>query len=239
MWATKRTEFMKSDQNVRKIESLLQKTALLVLLATAAGLPAIQRTEAAANVVVWDTGAHFADAVDVADKTGWKPVPADLLTLEADPPKAASDPGYYGREYAFQGDAVVENRSLAAVFWSAKGRVVIYSKANPTQPGGASSGNSGLGRKILEFTPLLPKAKQQLKLGLNQEQSGKRLIDSIDFDNDGQGLYLAALGAPGIWHREELKPAYLEKDVAINWKRPFPAKWKTQLSEAGVKTTFT
>ena len=343
---------MKSDQNVRKIESLLQKTALLVLLATAAGLPAIQRTEAAANVVVWDTGAHFADAVDVADKTGWKPVPADLLTLEADPPKAASDPGYYGREYSFTGDAVVENHSLAAVFWSAKGRVVIYSKANAAPPGGASSGNTGLGRKILEFTALQtktqpagisrceilrnaddevalevffsakgatdvsavftfgkteiveikpapnmkgvslispveygvvpsfigddlifdpaaypsantlcipsenlflgllpgednmlvmtwPKGKQQLKLGLAREQQGKRLIESLDFDNDGQSFYLAALGAPGIWHREELKPSYLEKDAAINWKRPFPAKWKTQLTEAGVKTTFT
>ena len=47
------------------------------------------------------------------------------------------------------------------------------------------------------------------------------------------------MGAPGIWHREELKPSYLEKDTAIHWKRPFPAKWKTQLTEAGVKTTFT
>src|SRR5207249_6500142 len=159
MWATKRTEFMKSDQNVRKIESLLQKTALLVLLATAAGLPAIQQTEAAANVVVWDTVAHFADAVDVADKAGWKPVPTDLLTLEADPPKAASDPGYYGREYSFKGDAVVENRSLAAVFWSAKGRVVIYSKADdaPSGSGGVSPQSTGLGAKILEFFPLQTK----------------------------------------------------------------------------------
>jgi len=343
---------MKSYQSVRGRESLLQKTALLVLLATVAVPPAIQRTEAAANVVVWDTVAHFAETAEVADKTGWKPVPTDLLTLEADPPKAASDPGYYGREYSFTGDAVVENRSLAAVFWSAKGRVVIYSKTNATLPGGASSGNTGLGRKILEFTPLQtktqparisrceilrnaddevalkvffsakasadvsavfafgkteiieikpaanmkgvsllgaveygvvpgfigddlifnpaeypsantlcipaenlflgflpsedhmlvmtwPKGKQQLKLSLNQEQPGKRLIESLDFDNDGQSFYLAALGAPGIWHREELKPTYLEKDTAIHWKRPFPAKWKTQLSEAGVRTTFT
>ncbi len=343
---------MKSYQSVKRRESLLQKTALLVLLATAAGLPAIQQTEAAANVVVWDTVARFADAVDVADKAGWKPVPTDLLTLEADPPKAASDPGYYGREYSFTGDAVVENRSLAAVFWSARGRVVIYSKANASLPGGASAANPGLGRRILEFTPLQtktqparislcellrnaddevalevffstrgstdssavfvfgkteiieikpaanmkgvsllgavaygvvpgfvgddlifdpaeypsantlcipaenlflgllpgeeetlvmtwPKGKQQLKLGLNQEQPGKRLIESLDFDNDQQGFYLAALGAPGIWHREELKPSYLEKDTAIHWKRPFPAKWKTQLTEAGVRTTFT
>jgi len=343
---------MKSYPSVRKIKSPLQKAALLVVLATAAGPPAIQRTEAGANVVVWDTVAHFAETAEIADKTGWKPVPTDLLTLEADPPKAASDPGYYGREYSFTGDAVIENRSVATVFWSAKGRVVIYSKTNATLPGGASSGNTGLGRKILEFTPLQtktqparisrcevlrnaddevalkvffsakgvadvstvfvfgkteiieikpaanmkgvsllgaveygvvpgfvgddlifnpaeypsantlcipaeslflgllpgedhmlvmtwPKGKQQLKLSLNQEQPGKRLIESLDFDNDEQSFYLAALGAPGIWHREELKPTYLEKDTAIHWKRPFPAKWKTQLTEAGVKTTFT
>src|SRR5262249_50001298 len=36
-----------------------------------------------------------------------------------------------------------------------------------------------------------------------------------------------------------LPSSYLEKDVASAWQRPFPAKWKTQLSEAGVKTTFT
>src|SRR5207248_3084692 len=30
----------------------------------------------------------------------------------------------------------------------------------------------------------------------------------------------------------------LEKDVRMDWKRPFPAKWKTQLYEADVKTTF-
>ena len=80
-------------------------------------------------------------------------MPPDLLTLEADPPKASSDPGYYGREYSFKGDAVVENRTLAAVFLSAKGRVVIYSKDDATLTNGASQANAGLGRKILEFVP--------------------------------------------------------------------------------------
>src|SRR2546426_7504877 len=157
MWATKRTEFMKLYQSVRRRETPLQKTALLVLLATAAGPPAIQRTEAAANVVVWDTLARLADAVDVADKVGWKPVPTDLLTLEADPPKAASDPGYYGREYSFTGDAVVENCSLTAVFWSARGRVFLYSKENAN--GGDSPGSNGFGNKVLEFVPLQPNAQ--------------------------------------------------------------------------------
>jgi len=342
---------MKPYQRVQKSRSLLERAALVLVLAIPVGLPAVQRAEATTNIALWDTFQHFADNLDIGNRAGWKTVPRDLLTLEADPPKASSDPGYYGREYSFSGDAVVENSSLAAVFWSAQGRVVIYSKANATLSDAASSGNTAAGRKILELFPVQtknksttirrcqilrnagdevalevaffsegsaevsvvfgfgkseiveikpaenvkslrllspieygvvpsfigddlifdpaeyssenalsipseniflgllrgeenmlvmtwPKGKQQMKLTLGNPQEGKRLMESIDFDNDGQSLYLAALRAPGIWHREELKASYLEKDTPIKWKRPFPAKWKTQLYEAEVKTTF-
>jgi hypothetical protein len=310
-----------------------------------------QRTEAAPNVVVWDAGSRFAETTDAANRAGWKAVPTELFALETEPAKAASDPGYYGREYSFKGDAVVENPSLIAVFWSAKGRVVLYSKTDAARAGSVSPGNTALGQKILEFAPLQskaqsgrirrceivrnagdevvlevffsgngfedssalfsfgrneiveikpaekmkgisllgpieygivpgfigddlifgpaeyaaadtlclpvenvfvglleggdkqlvmtwPKGKQQLTLRAAASPQGKRLVESLDFASDGQSLYLAALSAPGLWHREELKPAYLEKDVALSWKRPFAAKWKTQLTEAGVKTTF-
>ena len=133
----------------------MHKTACLVLLAAASILTA----EAATNVVVWDAGSRFADATGDGDRTGWKSVPSEMFALEADPPKAASDPGYYGREYSFKGDAVVENRSLAAVFWSAKGRVVLYSKAGDASSSGPPSGRTGLGRKILEFVPLQSKTQ--------------------------------------------------------------------------------
>ncbi len=33
--------------------------------------------------------------------------------------------------------------------------------------------------------------------------------------------------------------SYLEKDVASKWKRPFPAKWVTQLWEGDARTTYT
>ena len=341
---------MNLHDGLKKIELRFHKTPLVWLLAVAAGVLAIHQTKAATNVVIWDTSVHFSDSVDVANKSGWKAVPTDLLTLEANPPKASSDPGYYGREYSFNGDAVVENQSLIAVFWSAKGKVILYSKG--TLPDGASSGNSSPGKKILEFVPLQtknqatrirhcgivrnaadeaalevsfsassspeasavfvfgkseivevkpaatlkgisvmspiqygvvpsfigddlifsppddssmqsvslpsenvflgllegennmfvmtwPKGTQQIQLSPGKEKEGKHLIESVDFQNDGQSLYLAPLQAHGIWHREELKPSYLEKDTAITWKRPFPAKWKTQLYEADVKTTFT
>src|SRR5687767_11900123 len=151
---------MKLYRSVRKVELILRTTALLIGLTAAAGISTIQRVEAGANVVLWDTSSPFSDTLNVEDRTGWKPVPSDLLTLEADPPKASSDPGYYGREYTFKGDAVVENHSLAAVFWSAKGRVAIYSKENPTLPTGASRRNEPFSRKIVEFVPLQTKARQ-------------------------------------------------------------------------------
>jgi len=291
------------------------------------------------STLVWDTLSPFVNEVDVRDRTNWKPVPTDLLMLELDPSAATSDPAYYGREYSFKGDVVVENEHLTAVFWSGKGRVVIYSKTDsskksvefvPLQLKGKPASitycsilqNTGdeaalevsfsaketedalsaifsFGKtEIIEIKPaenmkgmsllspieygvmpdfisddlifdpgkypsmttlyipsdnlflgLLkgqnnmlvitwPKGKQQMKLVLDNKQREPRLIESVDFDNDGKSIYLALLDAPGIWHKEELKPSYLEKDVAINWKRPFPAKWITQLYEAGVKTTF-
>jgi hypothetical protein len=344
---------MKSDPFVKKSELLWRKAVRLALLAMVTGLAGLQQTEAATNVVVWDTGSRFADTADAGNRTAWKAVPSELFVFEADPSKAASDPGYYGQEYSFKGDAVVENRGLIAVFWSAKGRAVLYSKIKDTASGSgdALGGRTSFGHKILEFAPrpsqtqpgkishceilrnaadevmievsftapgspdtsavfsfgktdiveikpaagmkgirlfspieygvvpgfigddlifgsaeignadtvtvpsenvflgLLrgeasefvmtwPKGKQQLTLRSGPGPEGKRGIESIDFENDGQSLHLAALCGPGIWHREELKPTYLEKDVGLSWKRPFAARWKTQLSEAGVKTTF-
>ena len=342
---------MKSNRDVNNREPRWQSTALLFLLATAMGLTAIQSVEAAASVELWDKVARQADATNAAGRDTWKAVPSELFVFEADAAKAASDPGYYGREYSFQGDAVVSNHRLTAVFSAAQGRVIIYTEAEMGAPGGASAKGAGLPRKIVELVPLQtksqpgkitrceilrnagdevvldvsfsaqgsadvsatftfgkneiveikpgakmkgislfspveygvvpgfigddlifgpaefastdtlslpvenvfvgllkgeadqlvmtwPKGRQQLDLRLAKDAEGRRVVESLNFDNDGQSLYLAALSAPGIWHREELKPAFLEKDVALAWKKPFAAKWKTQLSEAGVRTTF-
>ena len=315
-------------------------TALVLLAAIKPSVSISQGKEETVNAVVWDTLSPFVDTVDVRDRTNWQRVPADLLTLEADPPTAFSDPGYYGREYAFEGDVVVENNHFTAVFWSRKGKVVIYSKVDSSQErvgfvplqlkgkpasishcsilqntgdeaavevsfsGSQTQDNcsaifSFSQREIVEIKPaedmkgmsllspieygivpdfiaddlifdageyasmdtlhiplgnlfvgLLkgqdsmlvvtwPAGKQQMRLVLDNKEREPRLIESVDFDNDGKSIYLALLEAPGIWHKEELKPSYLEKDVAIDWKRPFPAKWMTQLLEAGVETTFT
>ncbi|MFX0196167.1 MAG: hypothetical protein ACFFCW_08595 [Candidatus Hodarchaeota archaeon] len=331
---------MKFCRGICSCELLLRQTALILLLVTSTEASIAPKKENTANTQIWDTLSPFVNTVDLHNRSNWKPVPTDLLTLELDPSAAFSDPGYYGREYAFKGDVVVENEHLTAVFWSRKGRVVIYSKADSSKKsiefvpiqlkekpasitncsimqntddeaalevsfsaGGTRENLSAViafdKSEIVEikraenikgislfgpieygivpsfigddlifnprdypsmdtlcipsenlFLGLLkgqnnvlvvtwPDGKQQMKLTLDNEQREPRLIESVDFSNDGKSIYLAILSAPSIWHKEELIPSYLEKDIAINWKRPFPAKWITQLSEAEVKTTFT
>ncbi len=329
---------MKSDRGIGSYGLFLRKTTLIVLLITGTGISAAGSDRKTANTLIWDTISPLSDTAGLQNRTNWKLVPTDLLMLERDPATASSDPGYYGREYAFNGDAVVENEHLTAAFQSKKGCVVIYSKAdskskklqfvplelkgrpakithcsilqNTGQDAALEVTFSGEGKNLsaaiafdragivdikpdgnmkgislispiehgvvpsfigddLIFSPsqyastntlcvpsenlfvgLLegqndmlvvtwPEGKQQMKLVLGDNQQGPRLVESVDFDNDGKSLYLAVLSAPGIWHKEELKPAYLEKDVTINWKRPFHAKWITQLSEGRVQTTYT
>jgi hypothetical protein len=328
---------MKSDRGIGSYGLSLWKT-LIVLLVTGTAIPAAGVEEKTANTLIWDTMSPFTDTVDLSKRTNWKPVPADLLRLESNPFMAFSDPGYYGREYTFYGDAVVENEHLTAVFKSKTGRVLIFSKAdsnskklqfvplelkdkpatithctilqNTGDQAALEVTFSGEGKDFsaviafdragivdvkpdrnmkgisiispiehgivpnfigddLIFSPVdyasmnilrvpsenlfvgllegrndmlvvtWPEGKQQMKLVLGSKQQESRLVESIDFDNDGKSLYLALLSAPGIWHEEKLKPTYLEKDVTIEWKRPFWAKWITQLSEGRVQTTYT
>jgi hypothetical protein len=281
------------------------------------------------GTLIWDTQSPFVDEVDLRDRGNWKVV--------VDP--IHGNPAFYGREYFFKGDAVVENEKLVAVFCSGKGRVVVYSKADPNQKkvelvplqlkqesaritncqilqntgddatlevsfAGAiteeklSAIFSFSKKEIVDIKPsenmkgisllspieygivpdfiaddlildpkeysstitlyipsenlflgLLrgqnsmlvvtwPKGKQKMRLLLGNREEKYRLIESVDFENDGKSVYLALLEAPGIWHKEGLKPSYLEKDIAIDWKKPFPAKWITQLREGGVRTTY-
>ena len=342
---------MKPYRDVTKRKTVLLEALLQALLATAVALAAVQRVQAASNIVLWDTLSPLSGNLEAQDRTGWRVVPSDLLSLEADSRAASSDPGYYGREYLFKGDAVVENARLAAVFRSTKGQVEVYLKEEAASPAGGTGPKAQLGRKVVELAPLQtkaqaatlsrldivrnrgdetalevtfsakgcpdatgvfgfgkreivelrpaanmkglsvgsaiahviapsfigddlilspaeypsaetlrvpaenlllglvegeqsqlvmtwPKGRQHVALRLGAEQKGKPLVQSIDFDNDGQSLYLAVQGAPGIWHKEALPPSYLEKEVPVQWKRPFQARWKTQLWEAGVRTTF-
>src|SRR5260370_23879988 len=119
---------MKLFRDARQSATLFGGIPLLALTVLVGPGPSLPGAQATPTVVLWDTSTPFSARPSIDNRASWKNVPGDLLTLEANPPKASSDPGYYGREYSFKGDAVVENDRIAAVFWSAKGRVVIYSK---------------------------------------------------------------------------------------------------------------
>jgi hypothetical protein len=306
---------------------------LPAVLVIAMGLSAVQASEPSANVVIWDTPQTIGGMFNVRDRTGWNAVPVDLFTLEADPAKAFSDPGYYGREFTFTGRPVIENGRFTAVFYPEKGECVIFSKSDsgpaplgfsltPAKPGSANGSRCRVLRntgseaaielvsdagtaivafdrtEIVEIRPgtgtkgirlqgeieygvapdfigddlivnlneypsadalsvptenvflgllkgenrLLvmtwPEGKQQLRFGRGKTEMGGTPIEIIDCDCDGRSVYLALLEAPGIWHREPLAASFLEKDVAIAWKRPFAAHWITQLEESGLKATF-
>ncbi len=116
------TQTMKSYRNgvVVLVTALMSLCFSSVGWAQAAALPH--------PVMLWDAGSPLGDTIDLANRTSWKAVPPNLIMLEADPLKSSSDPGYYGREYAFQGDAVVENSYLTAVVWAGKGKVVVFGK---------------------------------------------------------------------------------------------------------------
>lgn len=118
----KGTWLMKSGRGVSICGLPWWKTALVLLLVTSPGLSTARTTEKTANVLILDTQSPFVNKVDLQDRADWKVVPTDLLSLELDPLTAFSDPGYYGREYAFKGDAVVENEHLTAAFFSKKRR---------------------------------------------------------------------------------------------------------------------
>jgi hypothetical protein len=336
---------MTSVRTPRNLARRFLTVASVAALATVGAAAEIKPAGPARNLVLWDTLSPLGDKLNAGDRSSWKAVPDDLLLLEKDPPKASSDPGYYGRDYAFRGDAVVETPTLIAAFWAKKGCVRLYTKQSVSSEAATSETADALGGRIADLFPvrsdsassmishvevvrnsddeivlevafstgspriagafsfektgafevkpienmnkvrlhgllqygiapdfiaddlifsqeqfttnMVAVSAQNLFLGLMGEESTELVMTwpkgnqrlnlqfgqeleagTIDFDNDGQNFYVAALTAPGIWHREVLTPDYLEKDIKISWKRPFPAKWKTQLNEEDGKTTF-
>ena len=135
---------MKPDFHFQRCHPLWPLLLFLALCTTGK-----DRAEAGSTLTLWDAHTHFEETISAENRTGWKAVPSELFVLESDPAKASSDPGYYGREYSFTGDAIVENHSLAAVFYasinhrftSRLGGAVYLSYQNTTYNGGSYDGD--------------------------------------------------------------------------------------------------
>lgn len=82
-----------------------------------------------------------------------------------------------------------------------------------------------------------PLGQQRLRLFAGETDQRGNTFGAVELEMDGKPAYLGVLSAPGIWHRQELQPEWLEKDMEIPWQRPFPARWKTHLFEAGERET--
>ncbi len=323
-------------QHIASGRDSLCRATLAILLAPCPFARAATTSPRHAVAQIWDTVSPLADQAAISDRADWKLVPENLFSRELNPAAASSDPGYYGREYSFEADAVVENGHLTAVFRSNAGRVAVYSKADgkkrfelaplPSRTRTArivrcsllrNTGNEAVlevffsgaadlsivfafdKTEIVEVRPsanvegvsvfgsiqygvvpdligddlifdpgqypstealsipsenmflgLLdgedgvlvmtwPQGRQKAQLTLGSGKATRRTIRSLDFVNDGKSLYLAVLSTAGIWREAELKLNYLERNIDMGWRRPFPAKWTMQLEEAGVRTTFT
>ncbi|MBM3474765.1 MAG: hypothetical protein FJX75_15990 [Armatimonadetes bacterium] len=82
-----------------------------------------------------------------------------------------------------------------------------------------------------------PPGDQTARLALTG--AGKaRHIEALEVTLAGRELFVGALSAPSIWQEVELQPDFEEQDTALDWKPPFQAAWKIQLTELGVPTTF-
>lgn len=300
-------------------------------------LGVVVRLCAGPQVAIWDIP-KGGDAAGWTNRAAWKVVPPDPFALEVDPSKAASDPGYYGRDYSFEGDAALESAGLVATFTASRATVSVYAKsigsglrhvadvvligavstpvdarievvrnigdqaalkAQFAADGASVAARFSIDRRgVLEITPIAglrtvrlrtaiefgvapnpvgddlifgptgaagpdtlaaladhwfvglchgedalwvmtwPGEAQGLRLNRGAEAAGCRPIETVDIDTAGQSLFLGAIAAPGVWRHETLNAALLEKDALLDWKPPFPARWKTQLEEAGVRTTF-
>ena len=112
------------------INRVLHKPDLCVwgIIAYSSALLIAQPHQKMPNVIVWDTVVPLGTTLDVQNRSTWQAVPADLLRLESKYAAAVADPSYYGRAYAFRGDAVIENKHAIIACASHGGRVIVYTK---------------------------------------------------------------------------------------------------------------
>jgi hypothetical protein len=70
-----------------------------------------------------------------------------------------------------------------------------------------------------------PTGHQEARLALEGAGEDRR-IAATEITLDSKSLYAGMLHAPGLWHEFRLRKPYVDKDLPMGWKRPFPAKWR-------------
>jgi hypothetical protein len=77
-----------------------------------------------------------------------------------------------------------------------------------------------------------PSGRQQAAAILGDQGSQQTIVGTEIQCLAGKSLWVASLTAPGIWHEQSLPPAQGTRETVLDWKPPFPAKWRA--SVAGV-----
>jgi len=94
----------------------------------------------------------------------------------------------------------------------------------------------GKGEAILACVWQRSERNADLLMGLRQQDwsiLGAR-IECVK----GDGIWIAVLDAPGIWHEEKIGADDPSKGIALNWSPAFPAKWRADLA-VGLHQTVT
>ena len=99
--------------------------------------------------------------------------------------------------------------------------------------------DSGGGRTTLKVVPqgcllmcVWPSSRQQAAALVSGEGS-QRMIQGSEIDcAAGKSLWIGVLEGPAIWHQQAIAPVQAPQDVVLDWKPPFPAKWRATLAGA-------
>jgi hypothetical protein len=82
---------------------------------------------------------------------------------------------------------------------------------------GLQEGNDGM------LVAVWPPGKQ--KISVRVAEGDQPRVESVSLDTAGKSLFIRYIDHPDIWHAERLREEYLETDTAIDWQRPFEARW--------------
>jgi len=89
---------------------------------------------------------------------------------------------------------------------------------------------AGKGEAIVMTT--FENKEQDVRLSLNGAGDARVATGSeIEFGK-GRKIWVSVLEAPQIWHVREIDPADTGKTLTLDWKMPFPAAWRCDLTRA-------
>ncbi len=98
------------------------------------------------------------------------------------------------------------------------------------------SGGDGTTLKVVPQGCLVmcvwPSSRQQAA-ALVSGQGAERVFQGSEIDcAAGKSLWVGVLEGPAIWHQQAVAPVQAPQDVVLDWKPPFPAKWRATLAGA-------